>query len=247
MLRRIQKKLRRMFRQPASQTFEIDAMIEVFTDANIRVTALGDPDAPNLFLCFTGVQQGMGGIGAEEFVGTTRFPGFSALFISDLQRSWYNNFPPSLLTDAIGARVAGKRLIGLGNSMGGYGAVWIAQHLPVATVIAFAPQFSVHPEVVPAETRWQEFRSQITHWRERSLSFNDTTRYFTINGDADEMHWSHFPRQSNCTHLLIKGTGHNPGAKLKERGILRDTISACVAGNDPHDIIAAAGLKVSRL
>lgn len=232
--------------EPTRLTDDLEVLLAT---EHLRVTALGDPDQPNLFLCCTGVNQNMGGIGAEEFVGSTRLPGFSALFVSDLTRSWFNAFAPSLLVNAVAERVEGRRVVAVGNSMGGYGAIWSSGHLEVDTVIAFAPQYSVHPEVVPTETRWADYRAAISSWRDRSLEgyFNDTTRYFTINGDADEIHWSRFPESPNCSHLLLEESGHGPAALLKAHDALNDTIVACLAGSSPLESIRSHGLGARTL
>ncbi|WP_141521605.1 alpha/beta hydrolase [Novosphingobium sp. PC22D] len=223
----------------------------VFENAVLRVTALGDPDAPGVFVCFTGTLLAMGGIDAEEFVGSTRLPGFSALFVSDLARSWYNAFAPETFTEAIADRIAGKRVITLGNSMGGYGAIWASKYLPVETVIAFAPQFSMHPEVMPGEKRWRNFRRKIGQWRHRSMEdhFREDVRYYTINGDApeDREHWTQFPSGANMEHLLVADTGHYPAARFKQAGILSEVIAQCTEGNSPLDVIREGGFEVSRI
>lgn len=242
MLRRIAKKVRRRLAGDPNAQFRAssrDDLVEVFSDECLRVTALGDLKSPNIFLCFTGVKQGMGGIGAEEFVGSTRMPDFSALFISDLKRSWFNSFAESHLAEAIGGIVEGKRIVTVGNSMGGYGAIWATRPFPVATAIAFAPQFSVHPEVVPQESRWQEWRRDISTWRHRSLEtfFNDETKYFTFNGDEDGLHWRHFPTKPNTEHFLLPNSGHAPAAALKDAGVLTAAIESCVAGESPMDML----------
>ena len=242
MLRRIAKKVRRTFAGKSNAQFQAssrDDLVEVFSDDLVRVTALGDLNCPNIFLCFTGVKQGMGGIGAEEFVGSTRMPDFCALFVSDLKRSWFNSFPESHLVEAIGDIVEGKRIVTVGNSMGGYGAIWATKPFPVETAIAFAPQFSVHPDVVSEETRWEEWRRDISIWRHRSLEtyFNDETKYFTFNGDDDALHWSHFPTKPNTEHFLLPNSGHAPAAMLKDAGVLTATIESCVAGVSPMEIL----------
>lgn len=224
-------------------------MTTVFSSPLLRVTALGDPALPNIFICFTGVSQAMGGIGAEEFVGSTRMPDFSALFVSDLNRSWFNAFPPELLTDAIAERVAGRRIVTVGNSMGGFGAIWMTRFLPVSTAIAFAPQFSVHPDIVPQETRWQEFRAQIREWRSPSLveHFVPGTRYITLNGSDDHMHWSRFVPGDNAEHILIDKSGHEPARALKRHNILSDVIASATHGESPFALIRSAGIGCSRL
>jgi hypothetical protein len=229
--------------------FERVEMEVVFADDSLRVTALGKSSQPNVFLCFTGVQQAMGGIGAEEFVRAAHMPGFSALFISDLKRSWFNGFPPSHLQKAISGRTRGKRLVTVGNSMGGYGAIWATSYFPISCAIAFAAQFSVHEDIVPEERRWMEFRRDIKEWRHRSLenSFNNKTKYFTINGSDDDVHWTHFPRKSNCNHILIQHSGHNPASVLKRKHLLSEVLAACTKGEDPYDLICKGGCEAVRI
>lgn len=221
-------------------------MVVVLEDEHLRVTQLGDSSQPYLVICFTGIQQRMGGVGAEEFVGTSQMPGFSALFVSDLKRSWYNDFDPEHLLGAIRPYTEGKKIVTVGNSMGGFGAIWMSGLLPVETVVAFAPQFSVKPDLVPGETRWQEYRSAIADWRVPSLagSFVPGTRYFTINGDADEMHYRQFPAGENMRHYLLPGCGHAPAKLLKDRGILGDVFRLCAKGADPASAIRAAGIEL---
>lgn len=215
----------------------------------LRVTAMGDSTAPGVFVCFTGVAQAMGGIGAEEFVGSTRLPGFSALFVSDLTRSWFNAFDPAVLVDAISDRVRDKRIVTLGNSMGGYGAVWAGAHLPVETAIAFAPQYSVHPAIVPEEARWMDYRRNIATWRHKSLDelFRPQTQYITINGSDDELHWRHFRSGGNAEHILLEASGHEPAAKLKDAGILSETIALCVEGKSPYHLFQERGVAAKRI
>lgn len=222
-----------------------DQLHELYVDDALRITTLGDPEAPNLFLCFTGIRQAMGGIGAEEFVGSTSLPGYSAIFITDLERTWFNGFDPADLQAILADRTQGRRIVTIGNSMGGYGAVWATKYFNVATAIAFAPQFSVHPEVVPTEKRWMEFRKDIYNWRDRSLagSFNEQTQYFTINGDLDELHWSSFPRTDNCEHILIENSAHNPASVLKECGVLNDLLDRCIRGFSPYPLLQERGVK----
>jgi hypothetical protein len=223
---------------------------EIFADDCLRITTIGDPSSPNCFLSFTGLFHGMGSIKMEEFVGATRLPGFFAIFVTDLKRSWFNDFPPEAITAPIASLVAGKRIVTIGNSLGGFGAIWISRYLPVDMAIAFCPQYSVHPEEMPDEPRWMEFREQIEEWRVRSLdgAFNDTTRYFTLNGDGqDEMHWRRLPDLPNCEHILIKGAGHETALYLKGREVLSMVIEATVSGDDPLELLRGSGIAASRL
>ena len=205
----------------------------LFEDDDLRVSRQGDADAPNVVLCFTGVRQRLGAIGGpEEFVGSTQMSGFDAIFVTDKAKSWFNAFPAERLLEILRPVVEGKTIYALGNSMGGFGAIWISKHLPVKAVVAFAPQFSVHPDVVPEELRWSAPRAKIKLWRTLSLEnhFMPQTDYVTINGELDKLHWSRFPTGSNLHHLLIPDSGHNAAGHLKRAGTLRDLIAATFSG-----------------
>lgn len=209
---------------------------------------MGDPDAPCLFMCFTGIKQAMGGVGTEEFVGSTSRPGWSAIFVSDLQRTWFNGFEPTLLQDILGQRASGRRVVTVGNSMGGFGAVWASSLFDVETAIAFAPQFSVNPAVVPEEKRWMEYRERIDRWRHESLApfFNKKTRYYTINGDEDSMHWRRFPESANCEHVLIERSGHDPARTIKAHGSLSGLLDTCLAGGGALHYLQSQGIACRR-
>ena len=231
------------------QTFDTEEFELVFENDLLRITRLGDAASPNVIICFTGIQHGMAQISTEEFVGSSQMADYSAVFVSDLKCSWYNNFAPAMMLDAIAPLIAGKRVVTMGNSMGGFGAIWASGHVKAHAVIAFAPQFSVHSEVVPNETRWQNFRQSIAHWRVPSLanSFDQNATYITINGDADGEHFQKFPHGENRVHLLVHDSHHNPAKMLKERGVLKEVIALCARGEDPFNIIEKAGTKVSRI
>lgn len=218
-------------------------------DADLRITTAGDPAAPGLFVCFTGIRQAMGGIGAEEFVGSTALPGFSALFVSDLKRSWYNGFEPERLASVLRARAEGKAVVTIGNSMGGFGAILATTMLPVETAIAFAPQFSVHPEIVPGEERWTEFTRQIEHFRHPSLreAFASGARIYTINGDDDAAHWSQFPQAPGLEHVVIEDSGHDPALHVKKSGVLPRLLTTCIEGGHVLDMLRDAGLPAKPL
>jgi len=247
------ERLKKIFHQRLRPTHEPahanDAQV-LFADDTLRITTIGDPASPNCFLSFTGLYHAMGSIKMEEFVGATRLPGFFAIFVTDLKRSWFNGFPPEAILGPIAPLLAGKRIVTIGNSLGGFGAIWITRYLPVDLAIAFCPQYSVHPEEVPGETRWDEFRSKISEWRVRSLdgAFNDSTRYVTFNGDGpDEIHWRRLPHLPNCHHILIQGSGHETALFLKQRGVLGAAIESTVQGQDPLAQLKSHNISAVRI
>jgi hypothetical protein len=223
--------------------------VRVFEDDGVRVAISGNPDDPGVFLCFTGVGGGVGGVQVEEFVGSTRLPGYFAIYIADKRRAWYN-WDAQPLLDILQPYVAGKSIVTIGNSMGGFGAIWMAGVLkPVRTCLAFAAQYSVHPEIVPAENRWLDYRQAIKDWRVPSLlnAFSPETRFWTFNGGRDAEHWSRFPHSENCSHYLARDAGHDVARTLKKAGILSDVIKDCIEGVDPFGRIAEAGVQIERI
>ena len=225
-------------------------LTELYADNELTISAIGDLSSPNMFLSFTSLRHAMGGIQMEEFVGSTRLPGYCALFITDRNASWYNDFPPEQLFDALAPYVAGKRLVTIGHSMGGFGAIWAAKHLKVDVALAFCPQYSVDPAVLPDEHRWAKFRERIETIRASSLEgcFVPDTQFVTINGDGlDEMHWSRFPQAPNCNHILVRDCDHDTAKALKDAGVLSNVIEIVAARHDPLDLIAATELKAQRI
>ncbi len=223
---------------------ETSAPSPVFEDEVLRVATLGEADAPGTVLCFTGIGANMDGAPPEEFVASTRLPGFSAVFVTDKRRSWYNAVAPADLTAILAPLVAGRRVVAVGNSMGGFGAIWASGLIACATVIAFAPQWSVHPGIVPEERRWRRYRDAITEWRVESLEgrFVPGTRYVTINGAVDRPHWRRFPSGPGRDHLLVADADHNPARLIRGRGALGDLIATCVAGGDALACLTRHGI-----
>ncbi|MEL7217770.1 MAG: hypothetical protein AAGK01_04980 [Pseudomonadota bacterium] len=232
--------------RPASFAAGLEA---VFEDPVLKVTRVGDRSAPNVIVAFTGIRHGLGQIAAEEFVGSSQMDGYSALFVSDMTCSWYNSFGSDQLLEIIAPFLVDKRIVTLGNSRGGFGAIWASQFVGAACTLAFAPQFSVKPEIVPDEKRWMNFRSKIKHWRVDSLAdaFGPRTNYITINGNADAEHYRHFKGTKNQTHLLIPNSKHNPASVLKEAGVMNEVIALAAAGIDPFERIRNCGIDVSRV
>jgi hypothetical protein len=218
-------------------------------DAALRVAVSGNTEDPGVFLCFTGVGGGVGGVQMEEFVGSTRLPGYFAVYITDKKRSWFN-WDVAPVLEVLRPYIEGKSVITIGNSMGGFGAIWMAGVLGNAhACLSFAPQYSVHPEIVPAEKRWWNYREAIRDWRVPSLmhAFAPATRFWTFNGGRDAEHWSKFPQGENLSHFLTRDAGHDVARTLKEAGVLSEVIRDCIEGIDPFDRIAAAGVQIERI
>jgi hypothetical protein len=207
--------------------------VALVEDDDLRVGWI-EGEGEDLWLSFTGISHGMGGLQPEEFAGTATGGRAGAVFVTDKRCSWMNAVDLDRLAAAVGPVIAGKRLFAIGNSMGGFAAVVASKLFPVETCLAFAPQFSVAPGVIPEETRWSELRGAIGIWRFVSLAdqFNDRTRYVLLNGDdeADARHWRRMPDRANVHNLVFDGADHGLARVLKADGRLASVVADARAG-----------------
>ncbi|MEC8574062.1 MAG: alpha/beta hydrolase, partial [Pseudomonadota bacterium] len=115
-------------------------------------------------------------------------------------------------------------VVALGNSMGGFMALVLPTLTRVDTVVALSPQFSMHPKVVPEETRWQKWRRRFPTYRFRQVPApQDGTRYLVLHGDTPEerIHWARFPlAPQTFNHFILRGQSHDLVGKLKKIDIM---------------------------
>ncbi len=174
-----------------------------------------------------------------EFIGTASGGGVNhVLFVSDTSRSWMNG--PGL-AEMLSELVEGTRvnhgiteIVALGNSMGGFAALVLANMVPVDTVIAFAPQFSMHPDLVPEEKRWSIFSSNITCWPIPDVGNLDqeVSDYYIFHGSnpLESRHWLRFPWNRRLNHFIFDGLGHDVAARIQKRRLLPLIFNGAVAG-----------------
>ena len=154
-------------------------------------------------------------------------------FVSDLMRSWGNLLDFKRIAEVVADRVGDAEIHCIGNSMGAFNALLAPSQMRVSRVVAFAPQFSVHPDIVPWEIRWEDYRSAITEWKYPSLEgvWTPDTEYFVFIGNKgrDRKHARLFPKLRNL-HLTRVDGKHNLARGMKGSGILQEVIRRCFAG-----------------
>ena len=123
-----------------------------------------DNDSDRTIVSFTGIGHGMGAIQMNEFFRLTQ-AGFNVLFVRDTERSWYN----AVDTDSVKKVLGDQPVITIGNSMGAFHAAMFAMDHPVTAAIAFAVQYSIHPEVVPFDRRYRKYAAAVKEWKYRRL------------------------------------------------------------------------------
>lgn len=196
-------------------------------------------DNETLVIAFSGIELRLGDIQKEEFQKTLHATNQNnhICYVIDKKRSWYN-FIESEIAEKLNqliAKISSNKVVTLGNSMGGYGAIIFAGKLNhCKTAIAFCPQYSVNPSITPFETRWAQYRDNLTQFSTNDVSteITDDVTYNIFFGNLekrDKKHCRLFEalNKPNIKINVIAGSSHNVAGYLKEQVILADTIINC--------------------
>ena len=163
-------------------------------------------------LSFSSVGRGVRFVQNEEFFNLTKK--YNVFFIRDITRSWLNNVDIKLIKKNINK----KNCYAIGHSMGGFNAIIFSTLYNVRKVIAFSPQFSIHPNITKDPT-FMNYSLRIKEWRYPKLEFSKNTDYLLIFGDdaKEKYHASLIPKQKNIKIIYIKDCDHNTAKKLKRQ------------------------------
>ena len=129
--------------------------------------------------------------------------------------------------------------------MGGTNALIMGPRLGCKTIIAFTPQFSVHPEVFPdlGSKTWMQYRNAIDKWVFKSVDEDNLkpslVREYIFHGGAplELLHAREFLQKKNRVHLIFKDCNHGVAKFLKERGVLSALIDKCIEGANRCQVI----------
>ncbi len=171
---------------------------------------------------------------AEKFI---REHGWSHLGIYAQGPSWFRDmrmieFMEKLRDDGFFSRF--ERVSMIGTSMGGFGALTFSSLAPGATVVALSPQSSLHPDLVPWETRFGKGRKQ--NW---DLPFSDAATQLSALNKAyvlydpfeqnDVRHIARLP-QERLVHLKGFGFSHKSAILLRRIGKLKFVMERAITG-----------------
>lgn len=223
----------------------------LFEDSHLRVSFVDRGSTERLLVCFTDAGLEMGHVGEAmdqarrrktQFVTTARLLACSAVYVTDKTVSWGNHIDFDNIAEIIRPVTVGRQITLLGVSMGGFNAIVASNHLGASLCMAFCPQFSVDPSVMPREHRYEAFVSNIRQFKIPSLEnqFNAACQYYTFNGSRgeDQYHWERFPVLQNARHFVFPEIDHRVARELRKRDILVPLISTCMRGDDPATILA---------
>lgn len=200
----------------------------------LRIEA-AEGSSRRLIVSFTSVGTKRDAWPPKEFVGMASQRGKNhVICVTDISRCWMNH--PGMARKV--AAVIGDYILehgitqasAVGTSMGAYNALILGKILPFSKVVAFTPQYSVHPDIVPEEKRWHWFRKQITRWPQKAIDRlpGGQTKVVVFHGDTldEQRHWTRFPEASNVRHFIFAGADHNFVKPLKTHGKLPKIVLA---------------------
>ncbi len=161
------------------------------------------------------------------------------LFISDISRSWLNGDGMveriKRTIELIAEMANADRVLAIGNSMGATMAILMSDYVKFDTVTALVPQVSVHPDIVPEETRWMRFRKRIKTYRfEQITKLNARdTQYFVFHGGTDDelVHAARFPAFENGEHFILPDEDHNLAKSLRKSDQLSPLMYQAMMGH----------------
>ena len=220
--------------------------LEVILETDtIKVSVLRSPSGVRgrTLISFTGVGHALGGLDVQkpEFFKAHQWYE-TMIFVSDLKRSWANAIDFDALLTAIAPFTKDATVDTLGNSMGGFLALLLPAKTPVRRALAIVPQISVHPDTVPWETRWQDYRSEIKDWSYTSVTDHliDQTKYVVALGEdpKDVKQAALLPERDNLSVLQLPKMGHKLSANLKKQGLLELFVGSALQHDDPDQWFA---------
>ncbi len=212
-----------------------------------------DGAGDDLVISFSSIGHDPGRAPSPEFVATATANGTRrALFITDTSRSWANDpgFEQALIRslETVSARKPVTRIAAIGLSMGAFSALVAAQFLPVDVVLAFGPQWSVAPGVVPGETRWSRWTDALPPLRWFTAPPSARGHSYLFHGVQDDLpHALPFPQQPGADHILFPALSHSVLLPhLRARGALAGLMQAALA-DDRRRLLRIAASAGGRL
>ena len=174
---------------------------------------------------FSSIGRGRKYVQENEFYHLTE--NYNVLFVKDITRSWFNNIELDNFKSYLN-----KNIYSIGFSMGGFNAIIFSTLYPVKKVIAFSPQFSIHPNITKDES-FINFAAQIKKWKYKKLKFSKKTQYLLIFGDSkkEKYHMSMIPSMKNIKILVLKNCNHETALYLKKRKKLKKLINKFFSDN----------------
>lgn len=161
--------------------------------------------------------------GANQEFYNLKNNGYNVIWVIDKDNSYFTSINPQ---DII-SQIKTENVYTIGQSMGGFNAITFASLYNIKKVLAFTPQYSMDPEIVPWETRWRKQIKRI-NFKYKKLNFVNWTDYTIITGHkgADKKHIDMIPKQKNINIQQVYGH-HTVAQNFKKAGTMYKLINDC--------------------
>lgn len=158
--------------------------------------------------------------------------GISILHVVPNGADWYQYLEMPEVLDTIRDHLR-PDAFAYGSSMGGYGAIRFADDLGLSRALALAPQFSIDPERVPFERRWQDHSARIDFLHETPRIRSARASVVVDSTHAGDMaHAGLIAAEGPTDMISVPYGGHPPGGVLLELGLLSTIFEAFLHGTE---------------
>nr|WP_115093113.1 hypothetical protein [Synechococcus sp. UW106] len=181
----------------------------------------------------------------------------SVFLVSDLKKSWSNCINIDILKNTFYSFGRFDRTIALGTSMGGTNALLLGPSLGAETIIAFGPQYSMHPDYVSQIIQDVERKTKrnyfvlstlkaaenISNWKYKcvdDLPYSNANEYIFF-GDSfhdlaqAELFFNSEVSRSSC--ITLQHVGHDCAASFSEKGILEELVGLCISRSRTNELV----------
>lgn len=199
--------------------------------------------ADTLVISFSSIGHDPARAPSPEFVGSATGQGRPALFVMDESRSWGHApmFAATLrrAVDAIRNRQPIRRIVTVGQSMGGFCAIKAATILAADAVLAFGPQSRLDD---PDDPRWSGWIARLGPNPDTPDLPQDAWTVLMHGMRDDSRQALRFPQRKGIDHILFHSLGHSGLCpELKAQGRMGGLIDALATGDRRRLIRLAAG------
>jgi len=155
--------------------------------------------------------------------------GMDFLGVVPKHNCWWQKREFQHALSAIAKTLENRSSLAYGGSMGAYGIINISTEVEMSRGLAFVPQISIDPSIVPFENRWNQEAAALEFNNDLIKSSSIGTPFTVIYDDAHALDRQHIdllkPRMRCSEFISLPGSGHNPAAMLLEQGKLKRCVT----------------------
>jgi hypothetical protein len=130
------------------------------------------------------------------------------------------------------------RVVLMGGSMGGYGALAFAQAMRASAVLSLNPQSTLASDLAPWETRFSVGKREDWSGAYRDASVTSQGDVYVIADRYDTLDYNHIRRLKNCHYSNFPFVGHKIPAWLSQLNGMKAISSAVIDSNLPEEVMA---------